>query len=320
MNTKYIIIVLAEPNSVFSEIIAKYFVKKYKLKKKVIIVGNVNLFKAQLKKLKYKLKLNEILNINQATNNILNIININFKYKKIFSKISIKSNNYIENSFKKSLEIILKNPNNFILINGPISKKTFLKKKYLGITEYLSKKTGVKNESMLIYNNKISVSPITTHIPLKKVSKKVSKENICKKVININNFYKSKLKKKIKFAILGLNPHCETIDNFSEEDKIIIPSIKYLKKNKISIEGPFSADTFFLKKNLEKFDVVIGMYHDQVLTPIKTLYNFKAINITVGLPFVRISPDHGPNSSMLGKNKSDPTSFYYAMKFAEKIF
>ena len=103
MNTKYIIIVLAEPNSVFSEIIAKYFVKKYKFKKKVIIVGNVNLFKAQLKKLKYKLKLNEILNINQATNNILNIININFKYKKIFSKISIKSNNYIENSFKKFL-------------------------------------------------------------------------------------------------------------------------------------------------------------------------------------------------------------------------
>ena len=62
------------------------------------------------------------------------------------------------------------------------------------------------------------------------------------------------------------------------------------------------------------------MYHDQVLTPIKTLYNFEAINITVGLPFVRISPDHGPNSSMLGKNESDPTSFYCAMRFAEKIF
>ena len=87
--------------------------------------------------------------------------------------------------------------------------------------------------------------------------------------------------------MLGLNPHCETVDNFSEEEKIIIPSIKYLKKKKIIIEGPFSADTFFLKKNIEKFDVVVGMYHDQVLTPIKTIYNFEAINITVGLPFVQ---------------------------------
>ena len=264
--------------------------------------------------------MNEIFDISQAAKNELNIININFKHKKIFTKISSKSNKYIENSFKKSLEIISKNPRNFILINGPVSKKTFLKKKYLGITEFLSMKTGTKYETMLIYNDKISVSPITTHIPLKKVSNNLTKENICQKVININNFFRSKLKKKIKFAMLGLNPHCETVDNFSEEEKIIIPSIKYLKKKKIIIEGPFSADTFFLKKNIEKFDVVVGMYHDQVLTPIKTLYNFDAINITVGLPFVRISPDHGPNSSMLGKNKSDPKSFYCAMRFAEKIF
>ena len=122
-----------------------------------------------------------------------------------------------------------------------------------------------------------------------------------------------------KFAILGLNPHCETIDNFSEEDKIIKPAIKSLRNKKIKIEGPFSADTFFIKKNIVNFDVVIGMYHDQVLTPIKTMYKFNAINITVGLPFIRISPDHGPNTSMIGKNISDPSSFFYAMKFIDKL-
>ena len=74
-----------------------------------------------------------------------------------------------------------------------------------------------------------------------------------------------------------------------------------------------------MRENLNKYDVVLGMYHDQVLTPIKTLFNFEAINITVGLPFIRISPDHGPNTKMLGKNKSDPSSFFYAMKFAEKL-
>ena len=87
----------------------------------------------------------------------------------------------------------------------------------------------------------------------------------------------------------------------------------------VNVNGPFSADTFFLKKNIDKYDVVIGMYHDQVLTPIKTLYNFNAINITLGLPFIRISPDHGPNTYMIGKNKSDPSSIFCAMKFIKKI-
>ena len=118
---------------------------------------------------------------------------------------------------------------------------------------------------------------------------------------------------------MGLNPHCETIDNISEEKKIIIPAIKFLKKANLNVEGPFSADTFFLKKNINKFDVVIGMYHDQVLTPLKTLYNFNAINLTLGLPFIRISPDHGPNNKMIGKNVSDPSSIFYAMKFIKKI-
>ena len=85
------------------------------------------------------------------------------------------------------------------------------------------------------------------------------------------------------------------------------------------MEGPFSADSFFLKKNINKFDVVVGMYHDQVLGPMKTIFNFNAINITIGLPFIRISPDHGPNKDMLGKNKSDPSSFFYAMEFIKKI-
>ncbi len=127
------------------------------------------------------------------------------------------------------------------------------------------------------------------------------------------------LYRKPKIAILGLNPHCETIDKISEEKKIIIPALNFLKKNSLKVDGPFPADTFFLKKNIDKYDVVIGMYHDQVLTPLKTLYNFNAINITLGLPFIRISPDHGPNNNMLGKNKSDPSSFFCAMRFINKI-
>ena len=99
--------------------------------------------------------------------------------------------------------------------------------------------------------------------------------------------------------------------------KIIKPSIKYLKK-KYDISGPYPADTIFLKNNRKKFDVILGMYHDQVLTPLKTLYEYDAINITLGLPYIRISPDHGPNFQMIGKNTSNPKSLESAITFLDK--
>ena len=319
MNFKYILIVLGEPYSTFSEIIGKYYELNKYSKKKIILIGSMGLFNQQLKKLKYKLPLNKISDIKYADKKKINIIDVKFKYIKTFTNISEKSNQYIKKCFDVALEILKKLKKKGILINGPISKKFFLKKKFSGITEYLSQKTNSNNEVMLIYNKKISVSPLTTHIPIKFVAKNVTKNKIINNVTKIHKFYKDIFNKNIKIAILGLNPHCETIDKFSEEEKIIIPSLKILNKRGINIDGPFSADTFFFDKNLSKYNVVIGMYHDQVLTPIKTLYNFEAINITIGLPFIRISPDHGPNFEMLGKNKSDPTSLIYAIKFIENL-
>jgi len=118
---------------------------------------------------------------------------------------------------------------------------------------------------------------------------------------------------------LGLNPHCESNSLVSEEDKIIKPALMSLKSKKINISGLFSADTFFLKENYKKYNLVIGMYHDQVLTPAKTLFDFNAINITVGLPFIRISPDHGPNESMVSKNISNPLSLIKSIDFFRRI-
>ena len=116
---------------------------------------------------------------------------------------------------------------------------------------------------------------------------------------------------------MGLNPHCESVLKHNEDDKIIKPAISYLK-TKYHVSGPYSADTIFLKSNRKKFDVIIGMYHDQVLTPLKTLFEYDAINITVGLPFDRVSPDHGPNEKMLGKNFSNALSLIRAIQFLEK--
>ena len=116
-----------------------------------------------------------------------------------------------------------------------------------------------------------------------------------------------------------MNPHCETSEIYNEEDRIIKPAIKYLKTKKINVHGPYPADTIFLKQNLKKFNLIIGMYHDQVLSPIKTIYEFDAINITLGLPFVRISPDHGPNNKMIGKKTSNPKSLLNSIKFFRRF-
>jgi len=320
MYYKPIIIVPGEPNSIFFEIYFKS-IKKNKFRSPIILICSRDLLYLQMKKLKFNYEIN-LIDENKIKyklkKNKINLINVNYNTKKAFEKISSKSNIYIKNCFKLALELLKKGITNKF-INGPISKKYFLKKKYLGITEYLAKKTNSKKFTMLIYNKNLSVSPITTHLPIKLVSKKINKKIIIEKIKLINNFYKKTLNLTPKIAVTGLNPHCESIHYHNEDLKIIKPSINFLKKNGIKINGPFSADTIFLHNNRKNFNVVIGMYHDQVLTPIKTLYEYDAINITLGLPFIRISPDHGPNEKMMGKNLSNPLSLIKAIKFLDKL-
>ena len=324
MKIKPIIVVCGEPFSIFSELFVKLYKKKFfnKLKKPIILIGSEKLIYEQAKKFKINLNLNSIdkekLNFKKKLKKI-NIINVSFKFKNKFGKISNKSKKYIENCFDIALNIMKKGYGS-ALINGPISKKVFLNKKYPGVTEYISNKTKTGGkEVMLIYNENLSVSPATTHISLNKVSKNLNSKKIINQIKTINNFYKKYLKFKPKIAICGINPHCETNAKISEEEKIITPVIKKLKYISIDIKGPFPADTIFTQNNRKKFNVIIGMYNDQVLSPIKALYNFDAINITLGLPFLRLSPDHGPNYKMIGQNKSDATTLEKTFQFASKF-
>ena len=319
MNFNPIIVVAGGPNSIFLEIFFKA-IKYKKYKNPVILIASKKIVLSQMKKLNTKIAINTLNYKNLIKEEMsiskINLINVNYSQQQTFKKISYKSNNYIKRCFKIAFSII----NDGIstkLINGPISKKNFLKKSFPGITEFIADKFNSKPIAMLIYNKELSVCPITTHQPIKSISNSINKEKILKKIILINDFYKTYFGFKPKIAITGLNPHCESIDNYNEDEKIILPVVKKLKK-KYFVSGPFPADTIFLKNNRKKFNVVVGMYHDQVLTPMKTLYEYDAINITLGLPFLRISPDHGPNEKMMGKNKSNPTSLIKAINFLDK--
>ncbi len=319
MSFNPVVIVGGEPNSVFLEIFLKAIQKLKKRSHPIILISSKDLLKKNMKKFKKNFKFNEL---NKKFSNInsqmINLIDIKFKNFSFSSKkITNKSNLYLKKSFDVALEVVEK-LNCSGLINGPISKKTFLKGKFNGITEFLAFKTNSKDPVMLIYNKNLSVSPLTTHLPISKVTYQVNKKNIITKILKIDSFYKKVLKVKPKIAVTGLNPHCESFDSENKEKKEIIPAIKYLKRKKVSIKGPYASDTIFLKENSKKFDVIFGMYHDQVLGPIKTLYGFNAINITIGLPFIRISPDHGPNVQMLGKNKSNANSLIDSISFFEK--
>ena len=317
MNFKHsILIVAGEPNSVFLEIFFKTL-KKIKIKNPLILIGSHKVLRLQMKKLNFKKKIKVLDQKNlkncRLDNKSINLIDVRYETNKAFEKISSKSNIYIKRCFEVAFKLIRENKIKK-LINGAINKETFLNKKYLGITEYISKEFKSKKTAMLIYNKKLSVCPITTHLPIKLVPNKIKKKSISEKVFLINNFYIKKFGFKPKIAILGLNPHCESIHKYNEDDKIIKPIVKHLN-SKCRVSGPFSADTIFLKNNRKKFDVIVGMYHDQVLAPLKALFEYDAINITLGLPFDRISPDHGPNEKMVGRNISNPLSLLKAIQF-----
>jgi len=297
---KTIAIITSDPKSINFEILRKslFFFKK-KNKNKYLFIGSKKLLKKNLKKIKE-----------------LDIENINWISEK-------KKKIYIKESFEKFASLF-KEKKVHGLINLPLNKKKSLNNCYPGVTEYLAKLFKCKaNVTMLLYNNKFSVSPITTHLPIKKISHNIKKKKIIKNFENIYNFYKNFLKiNKPIIGILGLNPHnAQDFKKKFEEEKLIIPTIKKLKlKYKNKIKGPLSPDTSFLTREEKKINCLIGMYHDQILTTFKYIHKFSAINITLGLPFLRISPDHGTGEKIIGKNRANPDSFLYALNFFEQNY
>ena len=315
---KKIILISGDPNSINSELIYKSLKKiDKKVKKKIYLITNFKLIKSQLRKLKFNLKFSIVNNIDEEIkNDSIKIINIQLRYKYPFNVSVKEASNFVLKSLNLAHDIA-SNRSDVGIINCPISKN--LLKKKIGVTEFLSSKSNVQidKEAMLIRNKQLAVCPITTHIDIKDVSKKITKEKIIKKVTTINSWYKKNLNKKPKFAILGLNPHNAELRVNSEERKIIAPAILKLKKLGFYVNGPMVADTIFINQ-YKKYDVIVGMFHDQVLTPFKTIYKFNAINITLGLKYLRVSPDHGVAKDLIKKNKANPTSLLNCIDFINR--
>ena len=313
---KKIILLSGDPNSINSELIYKSWKKiPISLKKRIYLITNYNLIKKQLKPLRYRVSLLKVKNINvNSSSQSLKVIDIKLKFKNPFKVSRRSASKFVLDSLNFAHNQALKNDVAGI-INCAIDKK-LLNKKKTGVTEYLASKCKIKNssESMLIANDKFAVSPITTHLDIKDVAKNLSKNKIVLKIMTINKWFKKLIKRNPKIGILGLNPHNAELIKGSEEKNIIIPAIKMMKKKGLNIYGPLISDTLFIN-DYKKYDVIVGMYHDQVITPFKTLFKFNAINITLGLKYLRVSPDHGTATNLIKKNKGNPASLMKCFKF-----
>jgi len=215
----------------------------------------------------------------------------------------------------KALKLI-KNQKVEAIVTAPASKSAFVKSG--GHTEFFAKKTDSKNVEMLMVAEDKKVLLLTRHIPLKDVSKNISKEKIVKSISSVCRFIKEYFKiKKPKIIVCGLNPHCG--DNGlvgAEEKKKIIPAIKILQKRGLDVTGPLNPEVAFLDM---KSDLIVCMYHDQAMLPLKLLNPDKIVNVTVGLPFIRTSPGHGTAYDIAGKNKANSKPMIEAIKLACRL-
>ncbi len=313
---KKILIVSGDPNSINSELIFKSWKKLNKVeKKKIYLISNSNLLRKQFLKLKYSLKIENVNNILEKENSSnLKVLNIKLKFKDPFKVNKRMASNFVINSLNYAHKYCSENQG-ISMINCPISKK-LLKKNKIGVTEYLAAKCNLKKDTevMLIGNNRLCVSPLTTHIDINEVSKKINFSIITKKIQTIDYWLKKKLKRKPRIGVLGLNPHNAELRRDSKEKKVIIPAILNLKRTGMDVKGPLISDTIFMGEH-KNYDVIVGMYHDQVLSPFKSIYKFDAINITLGLKYLRVSPDHGTALNLIGRNKANPTSLIKCIKF-----
>lgn len=210
-----------------------------------------------------------------------------------------------------------------VLVTAPVDKSNIQKDAldtFTGHTEYLGQRAG-SEPIMLMTHQDLRVALVTGHIPLQEVSGRLSREKLIARLEQLSrNLFSDFGIKKPRIAVLGLNPHNGDEGLFGkEEQEIILPAIEHMKSKGMPVMGPFSADGFFASGMHSRFDAVVAMYHDQGLIPFKLIAGMEGVNYTMGLPFVRTSPDHGTAFDIAGQAKADESGLRNAIYAAIDI-
>ena len=289
-----------------------------------IFFGNIELFKERAELLRIKINIEEYTGDNkkQHSSDSLKLVNQTLNENVIPGEPSLHSANYTLNNFKQSVKRTLDGEFDAI-VTCPINKQLINDSgiAFTGHTEELAQLSNTQQVVMMLVNEKIKVALASTHLPIREVPSFLNEE-LLKEIILITN---ESLKKNWGIAnplikVLGLNPHAGDGGHIGkEEQEFITPAINYLKNKGLNIIGPLSADTAFVEKNSEKADVFIAMFHDQGLPVIKALGFGETVNITLGLPFIRTSVDHGTAYDISGTGAADESSLLAAIEVAKTM-
>ena len=295
-----------------------------KLSKNIIFIADPLLIYQSADKLNKKIDINVMHNTSSKTysnKNLINLLPVKLNVKNKPGMMNYKNSEYVINSIRLAANLCLEKEAS-AMVTGPISKSILNKAGYKisGHTEFLAD-ICKKKSLMLLMNKKIKIALHTTHLPIQSVTKEITKTKLKKTISLLNEEMKTKFAiSKPKILVTGLNPHAGEDGLLGLQDsKIIAPVIKDFQKKNVCVDGPVAADTAFLRKNIAKYDVILTMYHDQGLPVIK-FDNFKTtVNVTLGLPIVRVSVDHGTALDLVGTGKIDTSSFEQAIKVAKKL-
>ncbi len=319
-------ITMGDAAGIGPEIIIKALSEKeiYKISSPLVI-GDGKVISSELIVRSSELEINSISKIREAKFKfgIINLIDLkNIKMERLkIGKVNKMAAKAAVDYIKKAVSLAKEGEIDAIT-TAPVNKKGLQRAefRFLGHTELLAHLTKTKNYAMMLVGGPLRVVLVTTHLPLSKVSSSLRKEKIYQTIELAWNNMKYFGIKKPRVGVAGLNPHAGEEGLFGkEEKKFIIPAVKEAKKKGIKAEGPIPPDTIFHRALKGEFDCVVCMYHDQGLIPLKMLAFDRGVNVTLGLPIIRTSVDHGTAYEIAGKGVANPQSLIEAIKLAAKL-
>ena len=320
--SRRIAITLGDPGGIGPDICV--MMAKSNITRNHIFITDPKLLLDSSKKLKIKIQINLLKTATSKTISGLGMINVyplKLRSKNKPGYMDPRNAPFVIDTIQTAAEGCIRGDFN-AMVTGPISKSILNKGGYKisGHTEFLAKLCKSKSIMMLM-NDRLKVTLQTIHIPLKKITMEITKNKIIETVRIVNEDLKTKFGyTKPKILICGINPHAGEDGLLGREEiDIIIPAVKSLKKMGITIDGPVPADTAFIKKFVSKYDVIHTMYHDQGLPVIKFDDFSRTTNVTLGLPIIRVSVDHGTATELVGTGKVDISSFTQALRVARDI-
>ena len=324
MDRPVVAITMGDASGIGPEIIVKAFQNaEIQNISRTLVIGDARIMKSALKFAKdHSIDINPIKDVQEArfargVIDVLDLANLEpskVKIGQICAPCGKAAIEYLEKAIKLAMGKDID-----AIATAPINKEAIRKAGYrfAGHTELLAKRTKTKNYAMMFVSDPFWIMLVTTHLPLNKVSKAINKKKVLQTIKLANEFLYHIRGKKPKIGVAGLNPHAGEGGIFgSEEKKTIKPAVEEAKKLGINVKGPISPDGIFYLANVGLFDIVIAMYHDQGLIPLKLLSFNKSVNVTVGLPIIRTSVDHGTGFDIAGKGWANPTSLIEAVKVA----